>query len=109
MCPDWFRETFPDQFVSHKTCHEGDTDLTYIEYFHDPDPSDTLVEMVMFLLIRERGKLRIEQDVHTLGLFPKSTWLTLMQQAGFRVETRPSVKSDYGGELTLLVGVRPEV
>ncbi len=104
MCPDWFRETFLDEFVSHKTRRRGDTSPTYIEYFHDPDPTDTLVEMIMFIMIREQGRLRIEQDRHTLGMFPKSTWLDLTAQAGFDVETRPSVEADYGGELVLLVG-----
>ncbi len=105
MCPDWFRETFPDEFVSHKTRRRGDTSPTYIEYFHDPDPTDTVVEMIMFIMIREQGRLRIEQDRHTLGMFPSSTWLDLTEQAGFDVETRPFVKADYGEELTLIVGV----
>jgi len=108
MCPDWFRETFPDEFVSHKTHRRGDTSLTYIEYVHDPDPTDTMVEMIMFFMIREQGRLRIEQDRHTLGMFPKSTWLELTAQAGFDVETRPSVEAYNGEELVLLVGrLRP--
>ncbi len=86
----------------------GDTSLTYVEYFHDPDPTDTMVEMIMFIMIREQGRLRIEQDCHTMGVFPKSTWLDLTAQAGFDVETRPFVEADYGAELVLLVGrLRP--
>ncbi len=81
MAPDWFRETFRDQFVSHVTRCRGDTVLTCIEYLHDPDPADTTVEIVMFFLIREKGQLRIEQDRHTLGLFRKATWLNMMYQA----------------------------
>lgn len=105
MCPDWFRETFPDEFVSHKTQRRGDTSLTCIEYVHYPDPSDTLVEIVMFILIREQGRLRIEQDRHTLGLFPRDTWLDLTAQAGFEVTMRPSIKADYGEQLSLILGV----
>ena len=105
MCPDWFRETFPDEFVSHKTRRRGDTSLTYIEYVHDPDPADTTVEVVMFMLIREHGQLRVEQDRHTIGLFPKRTWLELTAEAGFDVETEAFVKADYGEQLVLLVGV----
>jgi hypothetical protein len=108
MCPDWFRETFPDEFVSHKTQRRGNMSLTYIEYVHDPDPSDSLVEIVMFILIREDGRLRIEHDRHTLGLFPRDTWLDLTREAGFTVETRPYVKADYGEKLTLIIGVLPE-
>ncbi len=108
MCPDWFRENFPDEFVSHKTHRRGNTSLTYLEYVHDPDPSDSLVEIVLFMLIREDGRLRIEQDRHTLGLFPRETWLDLTREAGFTVETRPSVKADYDEKLSLIVGVLPE-
>ena len=108
MCPDWFREPFPDEFVSHRTLRRGATSLTYIEYVHDPDPGDSLVEIVMFILIRENGQLRVEQDRHTMGLFPKATWIDLTSEAGFAVETRPYVMADYGSQLTLIVGMAPD-
>ncbi len=105
MAPDWFRETFRDHFVSNTTRCRGDTVLTCIEYVHDPSPADTTIETVMFLLIREKGQLRIEQDRHTMGLFGKTTWFRLMAEAGFEAETRPYVEVDCGARLTLLVGV----
>ncbi len=104
--PDWFKETFRDHFVSHATHRRDDTDLTYIEYVHDPDPADTTIEMIMFLLIRQKGQVHIEQDRHVIGLFPKSTWLNLTHECGFEVETRPFVEADAGERRTLLVGVR---
>jgi SAM-dependent methyltransferase len=107
MCPDWFQETFPDEFVDHEKHTAGDTSVTYIEYIHDPDPTDTTVEIVMFILIKEMGRLRIERDYHTLGLFPKTTWLELTTEAGFSFETRPFVKAVFGVELELLVAVLP--
>jgi SAM-dependent methyltransferase len=104
MCPDWFKEDFPDGFVYHEKHSMEETDLTYIEYIHDPDPADTAAEVIMFILIKETGQLQIEQDCHTVGLFPKSTWLDLMATAGFTVEERPYVKAVFGKELVLLVG-----
>jgi hypothetical protein len=59
----------------------------------------------MFILIREQGRLRIEQDRHTMGLFPRNTWLTLTAQAGFEVTIRPFIKADYGEQLFLIVCV----
>ena len=104
MAPDWFSETFPDRFVSHDTCCEGTRDVTFIEYCHDPDPSDTTAETVMFFLVRDGGRLRIEQDRHTEGVFSRQTWLRLMEEAGFTADTRPYVAAEYAA-LELLVGV----
>lgn len=103
--PDDFRETFRGPRISHRTNSNGETELTYIEYQYDPDPSDTTVESIMFYLIREEGKLRIEQDRHILGLFPMQTWLDLVTEAGFEVEKWPYPVHDDGRESYLLVGV----
>jgi len=86
--PDFFRETFYSPRVEHFTHSDGETELTYLEYAHDPDPADTTIELIMFYLIRRRGELRIEQDRHTFGLFPRATWKRLLEEAGFRVEDR---------------------
>jgi SAM-dependent methyltransferase len=104
-CPDWFRETFPNDSVSHSTNRRGDTSLTYIEYLHDPDPADTTIEMLIFYLIREGGRVRVERDRQTMGLFPRQTWLELIEQAGFDVETRSFGNADGGKASTLLIGV----
>jgi hypothetical protein len=105
MCPDWFKETFPDGFIYHEKHQRNETELVYIEYIHDPDFSDTSAEVVMFILVKEKGQLQIEQDRHTVGLFPKATWLELTTAAGFTVETKPFVKAVFGEDLVLLVGV----
>jgi len=106
--PDYFQETFKGPCVSHSTKSDGETELTHIEYVYDPDPTDTTIESIMFYLIREAGRLRIEQDRHIVGLFPLQTWLDLMSEAGFEVEKRPYVVHEYGRELYLLVGVLKE-
>lgn len=105
MAPDLFRETFPDRFVSHIKGRDGNVELTYIEYIHDPDPADSTFEVVMFFLIHEAGQLRVEQDVHTEGLFSRDVWLRLMREAGFAAQTRPYVASQWGADLELLVGM----
>ena len=102
--PDYFRENFRDQQVTHSTFRNEETDLTFIEYVHDPDPDDTTIETVMFFLIRLGGQLRVEQDRHTTGLFPRETWLRLMDQAGFDAATRPFVETADGMQHELLVG-----
>lgn len=102
--PDYFRETFQQHEVHHRTRSDGSITLTYIDYQYDSDPNDTTVETLMFYLIRENGELRVELDRHVIGLFPIQTWLELMEEAGFTAEkrTRPAQDDDYQH---LLVGV----
>ncbi len=69
--------------------------ITYIENNYDPDPRDTTFETTFVYLIREKGKLRIEQDFHTLGVFPIETWRATLAAAGFEVNERDEV---YEGE-----------
>ena len=45
--------------------------------------SSSQIELTLLLLIRERGRLRIEEDRHTCGLFTEATWLQLLDTAGF--------------------------
>jgi len=103
--PDWYRETFREPAVSHGTNANDETELTHVEYAYDPDPADATIETVFFYLILEKGALRIEQDVHTTGLFPLETWLELLDRAGFEVEKRPYPVHEDGREAWLLVGV----
>ena len=103
--PDWFRETFKGTFVTHSTRRRGDLELTCIEYLYDPDPGDTSLEAVFFYMMKENGSLRIERDLHTMGLFPMQTWLRLIGEAGFDVETARYPVHEDGREAHLLVGV----
>lgn len=102
--PDWFRETFQSPWVSHSTTVGEGMELTYIEYTYDPDPDDTTVETVMFYMIREQGRLRIEEDLHITGLFPLQTWVDLMSEAGFVVEKKAYPVDDDPRQAYLLVG-----
>ncbi len=105
--PDHFRETFRDARTDSITRTDGETRLTFIEYDHDPDPDDTVVESIMFFLIRKGGVLRIEQDRHITGLFPLQTWQDLMQEAGFCVEQHSCRDGDEWRQSLLLVGTLP--
>lgn len=104
VTPDDFRETFRDSRVSSETHAEGTRSLTFIQFDHDPDPSDTRTESVMIYLLREGGRLTIELDRHVLGLFPRKTWLDLMKEAGFEVEQRHCPLASGAGSFEMLVG-----
>lgn len=104
--PDYFKETFVDGVVRHNTLSDGNVKLTHLEFEYDADPDDTVNELVLFYLIREGGKLHIEQDFHTLGLFPIQTWLNLLSEAGFEAEKRAYNIHDDRREAYLLVSMK---
>ena len=103
--PDLFQETFQGTSVQHWIQRRDDLEVTFIEYLNDPDPQDTTIESIYFYIIREQGRLRVEQDHHISGIFPKSTWLRLMSDTGFLPEEvhYPPYERGYGGNL--MVGV----
>jgi SAM-dependent methyltransferase len=100
--PDYYLETFFGPRVEHFTRCDGARELTYVEYAYDPDPSDTTMEIIFTFFIREKGYLRVEHDRHVTGLFPRATWIKLMEKAGFEVE--PKIITSGGVPHQLLVG-----
>jgi len=66
-------------------------DVVFIENNYDPDPADEQYEATMIYLIRQDGKLRVEVDHHTLGLFPLHTWRAVLTGAGFEIHEQAHV------------------
>lgn len=107
--PDWFKDTFEGPSVLHWIRHQEDMEITFIEYVDDPDTSDTTIESIFFYVIKEAGGLRVEQDRHQTGLFPKSEWFRVLKDLGFAPEeiNYPSYEGGYGGNLILSVLRQP--
>src|ERR1700682_1742500 len=104
FAPDFVRETFVEN-----TDHGGnDTDrgsVRYLQWTTDPDPSDTTYFVDFAILIRDpQGRMRLEHDRHTYGLFKRSEWLRLMRDAGFELNTISAIVDDF--ERDLFVGRR---
>lgn len=86
VAPTYTRETFtPHQAEHDQAAHDAGV-LTYLQYVHDPNPRDTTFELLLVYLIEEHGRVRVEEDRHTCGLFPTASWTRWMRAAGFRVE-----------------------
>ncbi len=85
--PDVTKETFrQNQTVVTPAINRAkpDTmDIVFIENMYDPDPMDEHYEVTMLFLIRENGRLRIEADRHTLGLFSLDIWRQVLSEVGF--------------------------
>lgn len=58
-------------------------EVTYIENYFDPDPTDEHYELTMIFLIRENNELRVETDHHVVGLFPLEAWREILRRVGF--------------------------
>ncbi len=90
--------------VQSRVHGDCESELTFIEFTYDPDPSDTTIETILFYLIRTPGGLQIELDRHITGLFPRRRWLDLLAEAGFQVEPYPCGQGDAAEPPILLVG-----
>lgn len=89
VAPDLVRDTFrPGMHLTWSTEKDG-VQVTTEEAIHDADPADTMVESYFTYTINEGGSRRVERDVHVTGLFSIATWLSLMEEAGFRTDQIP--------------------
>jgi ubiquinone/menaquinone biosynthesis C-methylase UbiE len=90
--------------VQHR--QKGGIELTYIEHWYDPDPSDTTYETIYIYLIRKDGHLSIEHDLHACGIFPLDTWERLLRTVGFESDKETFKHSTFspGEEYPILLG-----
>ena len=102
--PDDYTETFDPPRVDYQTNRDAETELTYVEYSTDLDPNDTTIETTYVFFIKRAGKLQVEVDHHTTGLFPVGTWERLLTEAGFEVDRVDYPVSKDGRAMYLWVG-----
>lgn len=106
FAPDGTQETFQPCTEQGGHDEEGRA-LRYLEWDWDPDPNDTTFLVDSVYLLREGdAKVRVVQDHHVCGIFPRDTWLRLLGETGFQVRsaTRP-VEGDEASEI--FVALRP--
>jgi SAM-dependent methyltransferase len=84
--PDHVRETF----VEGTDQGGNDTDrgsVRFLQWVTDPDPRDTSYLVDFAIMIRdEQGDMKVAHDRHVYGLFPRSTWRSLLRQVGFKLK-----------------------
>ena len=86
VTPDEFRETF----VENTQVYEGQEDsraLRCLEWSWDPDPDDTAYQAECAFLLRDGDEVRVVHDRHIAGLFPRDTWVRLLSEIGYQVES----------------------
>ena len=98
--PDFVRERFEPR--TQHGGHDGEgRALRYLNWDWDPDPSDTTYVSDFAYLLREGDGMRCVQDRHLCGLFPRATWLELIERAGLdaRRIVAPADEEPAGAEL----------
>jgi SAM-dependent methyltransferase len=87
VVPDFVRETFAPG-TQHGGHDMPDRGLRYLEWTWDPSPIDTTyVSDFAYLLRLPDGSIDVRRDRHVCGLFPRATWLEMLEGAGFEVSS----------------------
>ncbi|MBN1693808.1 methyltransferase domain-containing protein [candidate division WOR-3 bacterium] len=79
------KETFKENNFVY-TGKKGDIEITVFENNYISPKNDSIYEATIIYLIRKKGKLETHIDIHTLGLFDKKTWFSLLKGEGFEVK-----------------------
>jgi SAM-dependent methyltransferase len=97
FAPDYVRETFAPGTESGGVDDGDGRGVRYLEWVHDPDPSDCTYVADYALLLRDAsGATRVVHDRHVEGFFPRATWLRLLAEAGFEARV---VRDPWGRDL----------
>jgi hypothetical protein len=107
FAPDHLRENF--RTGTDYGGHDGDGRAArFLEWTWDPDPLDTTYTVDYAYLLREAGgSVRVVHDRHVEGLFPRATWLRLLDETGFDATAVPVDHSELEpGSYELLVATR---
>ena len=104
LVPDWVAETFKPE-TTHEGVNRGDRGVRYLEWTWDADPNDTKVNYEFILALKEGDELRAVVDRQVVGVFPRATWLRLLEDVGFEAEVVEDPSTDERVEV--FVGHKP--
>jgi SAM-dependent methyltransferase len=104
FAPDEVTETL--QMRTDHGGHDGaERSLRYLEWTWDPDPSDnTYIVDFAYLLRDGEREVRVEHDRHVCGVFPRATWLRVVERAGFRAEKHEGIAGETAPDI--FVGIK---
>ncbi len=98
--PDWVRDTYQPR-TEHGGTDEGSRGLRYLEWDRDLASDSDVVRTDYIIVTRDADQVAVHHDVHTLGIFARSTWLGLLADVGFEPRR---VDGDQG--LDIFIGLR---
>jgi len=106
-----------EEFWENNFCYTGakdDVEITIFENNYIPKKNPTTYEATLVYLIRQKGKLSIHTDRHTLGLFSQTEWRSLLEDAGLDVKQvrldgvyKPFILGEGDYPMQVFVSVKP--
>ncbi len=105
IAPDWVAETFRPQ-TTHEGVDAGGRGVRYLEWTWDADPNDSKVNYEVILALKENDEIRTVVDRQIVGVFPRATWLRLLEDVGFGVEVVEDPSTD-GERSEVFLGYKP--
>lgn len=99
-------DVLADGFTGSTDCGGSDGEdgraLRYLEWSWDPDPTDTTCICDYVLVLRTGDAVETVVDRHIEGIFPRATWLRLLDEVGFVVVHEQAIDlEDDAGHLFL--------
>lgn len=86
----------------------GGEGVRYLEWSYDPDPDDTWGVTVYSFVFREvDGTVGTVTESHTFGIFPRATWMRLLEEQGFVAEVVTEHTEEDRTPRQIFLGHRP--
>ena len=106
IAPDWVAETFRPH-TTHEGADAGERGIRALEWIWDADPNDTKVNYELILALKEGDELRTVVDRHVVGVFPRATWVGLLEEVGFEVKVVEAYLLTEAGGREMFLGHKP--
>lgn len=94
LAPTYVRESFRDHETTVDRHRRGRMDITCVSHVQRRARRGSSYDLVLLLLIRSGGRLRIEEDRHRCGLYAARTWRSALTRAGFQVRGHEATDAD---------------
>lgn len=88
FAPDCVRETFRDH-TEFFEANDATRAMRGIEWSWDPDPDDDMTVAEYVFVLRDGTDVKSYHDRHFEGVFPRATWIEILQEAGYSVDLMP--------------------
>jgi len=109
--PDWVRDDYQPRTEHGGSDEEDGSDadrpdprgrgLRYLEWDRPIEPDGHTVSTDYVIVTRDGDEVTVHHDVHTMGIFPRATWLALLADVGFE-----PFRVDGEQGIDIFVGVR---
>jgi SAM-dependent methyltransferase len=106
--PDQLVESFEAETDCDGHDGPGGEGIRFMEWSYDPDPADTSALTIYTFVTREAdGTIASFSETHELGLFPRGSWLRLLEAQGFTAEAVTEQTDEDRPPRTMFLARRP--